>query len=54
MNSFIAEVRIIQKPVYGAVVIATEQPHSTKPELRFYAGSNPASGMSETRDGENL
>ena len=28
--------------------------HSTKPELRFCAGSNPACGMSEIHDGENL
>ena len=30
------------------------QLHSTKPELRFYAGSNPARGMSEVCNGENL
>ena len=28
--------------------------HSTKPELRFCAGSSPARGVSETRDGEDL
>ena len=33
--------------VRGVVVIATAQLHSTKPELRFGAGSNPASGVSE-------
>ena len=38
----------------GAVVITTVQLHSIKPELRFYAGSNPARGMSEIRDGEDL
>ena len=38
----------------GRVVIATAQFHSTKPELRFYAGSNPARGVSEIRDGEDL
>ena len=38
----------------GVVVIATAQLHSTKPELRFCAGSNPACGMSEIRDGEDL
>ena len=37
-----------------AVVIATAQLHSTNTELRFCAGSNPARGMSEIRDGENL
>ena len=36
------------------VVITTVQLHSTKPELRFCAGSNPARGVSEIRDGENL
>ena len=38
----------------GAVVITTAQLHSTKPELRFCAGSNPACGVSEIRDGEDL
>ena len=38
----------------GAVVVATAQLHSTKSELRFCAGSNPARGVSEIRDGENL
>ena len=36
------------------MVISTVQLHSIKPELRFYAGSNPARGMSEIRDGEDL
>ena len=36
------------------VVITTAQLHSTKPELRFCAGSNPARGVSEIRDGEDL
>ena len=38
----------------GVVVITTAQLHSTKPELRFCAGSNPARGVSEIRDGEDL
>ena len=38
----------------GVVVITTAQLHSTKPELRFRAASNPARGMSEIRDGEDL
>ena len=38
----------------GVVVITTVQLHSTKPELRFCAGSNPARGVSEIRDGEDL
>ena len=36
------------------VVITTAQPHSAKPELRFNAGSNPALGVSEIRDGEDF
>ena len=38
----------------GVVVITTAQDHSTKPELRFCAGSYPARGVSEIRDGEDL
>ena len=38
----------------GAVVVTTAQLHSTKPGLRFCAGSNPARGVSEIRDGEHL
>ena len=38
----------------GVVVISSAQLHSTKPELRFRAGSNPARGVSEIRDGEDL
>ena len=38
----------------GVLVIATAQLHSIKSELRFYAGSNPARGVSEIRDGEDL
>ena len=38
----------------GVVVIATAQLHSTKSELRFCAGSNPARGVSEIRDGGDL
>ena len=38
----------------GVVVITTIQLHSTKPELRFGACSNPARGVSEIRAGENL
>ena len=39
---------------YGVVVVTTAQLHSTKPGLRFCTGSNPARGVSEIRDGENL
>ena len=38
----------------GVVVIATAQPHSIKPELRFRAGSKPARGLLEIADGEDL
>ena len=38
----------------GAVVITTAQLHSTKPELTFCAGSNPARGVSKIRDGDDL
>ena len=36
------------------VVITTAKLHSTKPELRFCAGSNPAHGVSEFCDVEDL
>ena len=36
------------------MVITTAQLRSTKPELRFGAGSNPALSVSEIRDGEDL
>ena len=35
------------------MVITTAQLHSTKPELRLRAGSNPAGGVSEICDGED-
>ena len=38
----------------GVVVITTAQLHSTKPELRLCAGSYPARGGLEIRDGEDL
>ena len=38
----------------SVVVITTAQIHSTKLELKFCAGSNPARGLSEIRDGEDL
>ena len=38
----------------GVVVITAAQLHSTKSELRFCAGSNPARGVSEIRNGEDL
>ena len=36
------------------MVITTVQLHTTNPELRLYAGSNPARGVSEIRDGGDL
>ena len=36
------------------MVISTAHVHSTKPELRFCAASNPARSVSEIRDGEDL
>ena len=36
------------------MVIATAQLHSTKPELRLCGGSNPARGVLEIRDGEDI
>ena len=43
-------------PVLGGIfmVITTAQLHSTKPELRICAGSNPIHGVLEIRDGEDL
>ena len=38
----------------GVMVITTAQLHSTKPKLRFCTGSNPAQGVSEIRNGEDL
>ena len=38
----------------GVVVVTTAQLHSAKPGLRFCAGSGPARGVSEIRDGEDL
>ena len=38
----------------GVVIVTAAKLHSTKPELRFCAGSNPARSLSEFRDGEDL
>ena len=35
-------------------VMTTAQLHSTKPEIRFCAGSNPARGISAIQDGEDI
>ena len=39
---------------HRSVVITTAQLHATKSKLRFYAGSNPAQGVREICNGENL
>ena len=39
---------------HGVVVITTAKLDLSKPELEFCAGSNPARGMSEIRDGDDL
>ena len=44
----------MMKSAIGVVVITTAQLHLLKPEHRFCAGSNPARGVSEIRDGEDL
>ena len=36
------------------MVIAAEQLHSTNPEFRFCAGSNPARGVSEIHNDKDL
>ena len=38
----------------GVVVITTAQLGSTKPQVKFCAGSNPACSVSEICDGEEL
>ena len=38
----------------GVMVISTAQLHSTKPELRFCAGSNTARGVSEIPESDDL
>ena len=38
----------------GVVVITTAQLHSSKPEHRWCAGSNPSRGVSDIRDSEDL
>ena len=51
VNSMMQQVCVTRRSV---VVINTGQLHSTKPELRFCAGSNPARGVSEICDGGDL
>ena len=44
----------VQSKTLWRVVVTTAQLHSIKPELRFCAGSNPACGVSEIRNAEDL
>ena len=53
-RSLLRKIKPLNKWRRGLVVITTAQLHSTKPELRFCAGSNPAHAVSEIRDGEDL
>ena len=39
---------------HSVVVITTAQLPSSKPEFRFCAGSNPAHGVSEIHNGEDI
>lgn len=39
---------------HGVVIVTTTQLNSTKPEVRFRAGLNPACGVTDIRDGEDL
>ena len=39
---------------HDVVVITIAQLHSTKPEFRFWTGSNPTRRLSEISNGENL
>ena len=48
------EIWLVNRTLSSVVVITAAQLHLTKPELRFCAGSNPAGGVSEIRDGEDL
>ena len=52
---------LLQSPIFfsffwcrGVVVITAAQLDSTKPELRFCAGLNPACGVPEICDAEDL
>ena len=51
---FLVGICLIWKLKEYIVVITTAQLHSTMPELRFCAGSNPARDVLEIRNGEDL
>ena len=46
--------KILEMLGFDGVLVIAAQLHSTKPELRFGAGPNPARGVSKIRDGEDL
>ena len=54
LNSSLPSYTHIKTGCDGVVVIITVQLYSTKPELRFCAGSNPARNVLEIHDGEDL
>ena len=51
---FLPPVTGFRKVLGHLLVITTAQLHSTEPELKFCAGSNPARGVSEIRDSEDF
>ena len=54
LKPIVLEKKLYQSSSSGVVVITTAQRSSIKSELRFCTGSNPALGVSEICDGENL
>ena len=54
--SYMKSQRYMQNPLWlcGVAVITTARLNSTKPELKFCTGLNPAPGLSEICDNENL
>ena len=50
----IAKIDVYTTSNFFTLNITAAQLHSTKPELRFCTGSNPARSMSEIHDGEDL
>ena len=53
-RSVLRKIKPLNKWRRGLVVITTAQLHSTKPELKLCTNSNPAHGVSEIPDGEDL
>ena len=46
--------KILEMLGFDGVVVIAAQLHSTKPEIMFGAGPDPARGVSEIRNGEDL